>query len=341
MESLKLTDKRTSSPRNISNPNSGAAQTRWWADSPMEKYWMEVVVDTWGNKLVAPEHSRHAIMHDVQIGDVVFHWVGKNNTRGLTPGLYGYSTVASELKRDSGTWKNEKANEIALAGYTEFSSPIYLEEIRDHSDEIIKILESLRKTNSKTLYFPFQEHKGFGVKPNQRYLTKFPVDLVMALPDLKIAHTPHDPIPEPNEMTTRVGSGASLFEPALEKFLAESAFAQTVRHYERKGYKVETAAEGLPFDLIATREEDERHLLVTWSHEEIEKITISRTACEHATALRQTDLVLVSSIPWHRHSDGRITTGTGFLSVLTRWLPETARLRPLNFEYSINDALRR
>lgn len=301
---------------------------------------MEVVIGSWGNKLVAPEHPRHAIMHDVQVGDVIFHWVGKNNTKGVKPGLYGYSTVTGELKRDTGTWKDEKANEIHLTGYKAFESPIYLEEIREYSTEILSILESLKASTSETTYFPFQEHKGFGVKPNQRYLTKFPFGLVSTLPGLAFLSNTHSPSFEPRSMTAlELSSTKGLFEPKLEHLLAESAFHQTVRHYECKGYNVKTAAEGSPYDLVATSREDERHLVITWSDEEIDNFNVHRSVCEHAIAFQQTDLVVVSSIPWNRHSDGKITTGLGRLSIQAQWVPDTAKLRPISYEYSINATL--
>lgn len=330
---------RTTAPSSNSSSNHDELKTRWWSDSPLEKYWMEIAIDSWGNKLVAPEHSRHAIMHDVQVDDVVFHWVGKNNTRALAPGLYGYSRVAGELKRDSGIWKDEKANEIELTDYVAFSSPIYLEEIRKYSTRILDVLESLRESTRKTTYFPFQEHKGFGVKPNQRYLTKFPLDLVKALPRLEFPASSKTPATDPKQKAmAQVNLTVGIFEPDLENTLAASAFDQTVRHYENKGYTVETAAEGLPYDFVASRQGDERHLVVTWSHEEIEKFNVDRTVCEHAQAFQQTDLVLISSIPWNRHSDVNITTGQGHISVQSHWLPDTDRLRPLIFEYSIDES---
>lgn len=298
---------------------------------------MEVVVGTWGNKLVAPDHPRHALMHDVQLGDIIFHWVGKNNENRLAPGLYGYSTVAGVLQTDTGVWKDEKANEIVLANYVTFDTPIYLNDIRVYSAEILNSLMDIKDSTKQTPHFPFQKHEGFGVKPNQRYLSKFPKSLVSVMPELNFLMENEKPnSTSPTKYNDPNILHAGLFEPALERVLGESALNQTFVHYERKGYKVTKAADGLPYDLVATRDSDERHVVISWSLEAVERIIVKRSVTEHANVFRQTDLAIVESIQWNRNSDGSITAGKGFLTIQNRWQPAPERLRPMTYEYTIN-----
>ena len=74
-------------------------KARWWEGDTKQRYWMELInVESWGSELIAPDTPRYDLMKDVRVGDVVLHWVGKNNTKGYKSGMYGASIVAGELK---------------------------------------------------------------------------------------------------------------------------------------------------------------------------------------------------------------------------------------------------
>ena len=163
-----------------------AIGNQWWSDDPRQRFWMELVnVDSWGSMLVAPELPRHALMYDVKPGDIVFHWVGKNNPRRLRSGMYGYSIVAGELAIGAEEWLDEPANAIALTDYRDLDQPLYLETLRGYSTEILSILEELKSSTKQTAHFPFQEHPTVGLKPNQRYLSKFPARMLEIVPELR------------------------------------------------------------------------------------------------------------------------------------------------------------
>lgn len=146
---------------------------------------MELVnVEKWGTTLVAPELPRHALMYDVKPGDTVFHWVGKNNPLRLDPGMYGYSKVAGFLEQGIGEWLGSPANLIRLTECRKFEHPLYLESLRNYTDEILCVLEDLKCSTTQATHFPFQNHPTCGLKPNQRYLSKWPAELLEVVPEL-------------------------------------------------------------------------------------------------------------------------------------------------------------
>jgi hypothetical protein len=106
---------------------STATKSRWWDGDAKQRYWMELVnVDTWGSELIAPDTPRYDLMRDVRIGDVVLHWVGKNNPMRFKSGMYGASIVAGELQPRAGDWYGKPANTIPLTNYTPLPHPYLL-----------------------------------------------------------------------------------------------------------------------------------------------------------------------------------------------------------------------
>lgn len=108
-----------------------ATKSRWWDGDAKQRYWMELVnVDTWGSELIAPDTPRYDLMRDVRVGDVVLHWVGKNNPMRFKSGMYGASIVAGELQPRAGDWYGKPANTIPLTNYTPLPHPYLLTDLR-------------------------------------------------------------------------------------------------------------------------------------------------------------------------------------------------------------------
>lgn len=321
-----------------------AVGQQWWSGDPSQRYWMELVtVDTWGSELIAPDEPRHALMHDVSIGDVVFHWVGKNNPQRRPSGMYGVSVVAGTLQNDAGEWLGRLANTIELTGYTAFDSPILLTELRAYQDDIFALVERLKAREQLTLHFPFQKHPSSGLKPNQRYLSKLPVEMLDIVPTLRpdsdwggfedLAITPPvDPgVPE----FRRRYSGICL-DPVLRKAIEIAAVNQATAHYLAQGYEVHDVGLTHSYDLLATRGDEVRHVEVKGSQGHISKIQLTRNEVVHADVFDNTDLVLVSEVTWERLADGGIAAGQGYMAVIPNWTPSIENLKPLTYEYFLD-----
>lgn len=321
-----------------------AVGQQWWNGDPSERYWMELVnVDTWGSELVAPDEPRHALMYDVSVGDVVFHWVGKNNPQRRPSGMYGVSVVAGSLQNNAGEWLGRLANTIELTGYTALDSPLLLTDLRAHQDDIFALVERLKLQEQRTLHFPFQRHPTAGLKPNQRYLSKLPAELLEIVPALRpdsdwggfedpVITPPIDPgVPE----FRRRYSGICM-DPVLRKAIEMAAVEQATAHFAAQGYAVKDVGLTHSYDLLATRGEEVRHVEVKGSQGHISKIQLTRNEVKHATDFDNTDLILVSEVRWERLEDGSIETGNGDMSVIPNWTPSVENLKPVSYEYFLD-----
>lgn len=317
---------------------------QWWSGDQEQRFWMELVnVESWGTILVAPELPRHALMYDVKPGDVVFHWVGKNNPRRLRSGMYGYSIVAGELEVGAGEWLNEPANVIRLTEYRDLEQPLYLESLREYSDGVMGLLGELKSSTTATTHFPFQDHPTAGLKPNQRYLSKFPAGMLEIVPELRpgsdwgghgdvFLTPPLDPVvPE----FRRRYSGYCV-DPILRKAIEMAAVHQATEHYENQGYIVTDVGLTHSFDLIAQRGNEVRHIEVKGSQAHIEKIQLTRNEVNHANIYPLTDLVVVREINWKQTPEGGFTTQPGYMEVIPNWRPSPENLKPVSYEYFLD-----
>lgn len=321
-----------------------AIGNQWWSEDPDQRFWMELVnVDTWGSILVAPELPRHALMYDVKPGDIVFHWVGKNNPRRLRSGMYGYSTVAGELAIGAGEWLDEPANTVPLTDYHDLDQPLYLESLREYSTEIFSILEELKSSTKQTAHFPFQEHPTAGLKPNQRYLSKFPARMLEIVPELRPDSDwggMEDPVIIPPldasipEFRRRYSGYCA--DPVLRKALETAAVQQATEHYEGQGYVVTDVGLTHSFDLIAQRGNEVRHIAVKGSQGPMEKVQLTRNEVDHANVYALTDLVIVREIDWSRESEDEYVTTPGQMDIMTKWRPTPENLKPISYEYFLD-----
>lgn len=331
---------QTSSPQQTLR-GYAAIGKQWWSADPGQRFWMELVnVDAWGSVLVAPELPRHALMYDVKPGDVVFHWVGKNNPRGLRAGMYGYSTVAGKMAIGAGEWLGEPANAIPLADYHDFDQPVYLEAMRSYSAGILSALEILKESTKQTIHFPFQKHPTIGLKPNQRYLSKFPSQLLDVIPELRLDGAEFgvkNPASVPPLGDTIRESGQQLGRNGADS-MSRTAFGtaevkQAAEHYEGQGYVVTDVSLTHSFDLIAHRGNEIRHIAVKGMQGQIGKIHLTRQEVEHAIAYPLTDLVIVREIDRSRESEKGYSIASGDMDILTSWRPSLEKLKPINYEY--------
>jgi hypothetical protein len=325
-----------------------AKKARWWDGDAAQRYWMELVnVDTWGSELIAPDTPRYDLMRDVRIGDVVLHWVGKNNPMGFKSGMYGASIVAGELQPRAGDWFGKPANTIPLTKYVALPRPYLLTDLRaDHQADILGIKGELEQefadNGGFTMYFPFQKHPTSGLKPNQGYLFKLPAEVLQAAPDLLPDSDwggfdrPLVAPPVSGQNGVRQRYAGFCADPVLKKAIEMQAVCQAMTHYEAAGYRVEDVGAYRSYDLEAVRGDEVRHVEVKGSQGYVQKVILTRNEVTHANEFGRTDLVVVAEIQWERHKDGSIATADGLMSVYPDWRPSPENLVPLSYEYFLD-----
>lgn len=323
-------------------------KSRWWDGDTTQRYWMELVnVDTWGSELIAPDTPRYDLMKDVRVGDVVLHWVGKNNPMRFKSGMYGASIVAGELQPRAGDWFGKPANTIPLTKYTALPRPYLLTDLRaDHQDDILGVRSDLERAHSDTgghvIHFPFQRHPTSGLKPNQGYLFKMPAEVIETVSELLPdsdwggfdAPLISPPVSGQNGVRQRYAGFCA--DPVLKKAVEMQAVRQAIGHYEANGYRVEDVGAHRSFDLLVTRGGEERHVEVKGSQGYVEKVILTRNEVAHANDYERTDLVVVAEITWERHLDGSVRTDEGLMSVHPDWRPSPENLKPLSYEYFLD-----
>ena len=323
-------------------------KARWWEGDTLQRYWMELInVESWGSELIAPDTPRYDLMKDVRVGDVVLHWVGKNNTKGYKSGMYGASIVAGELKSRAGDWFGQPANTIPLTKYTPLLEPYLLTDLRAvHQERILGIKGELEEQfggrGGYTMYFPFQQHPSYGLKPNQGYLFKLPAELVAAVPDLLPDSDwggfdrPLVAPPVAGQNGVRQRYAGFCADPVLKKAIEMQAVRQAISHYEASGFVVEDVGAYRSYDLHVVRGTEVRHIEVKGSQGHVEKILLTRNEVTHATEFGSTDLVVVAEIPWERQLDGSVVAEDGLMSVYPGWRPSLENLKPLSYEYYLD-----
>lgn len=323
-------------------------KSRWWDGDTTQRYWMELVnVDTWGSELIAPDTPRYDLMKDVRVGDVVLHWVGKNNPMRFKSGMYGASIVADQLQPRAGDWYGKPANTIPLTGYTPLPKPYLLTDLRsNHQEDILGVRGVLERTFTdaagQTIYFPFQRHPTSGLKPNQGYLFKLPAELIKTidglLPESDWGSSDTSPVAPPvgGQNGVRQRYAGFCADPILKKAIEMQAVRQAITYYEASGYSVEDVGAYRSYDLLATRGAEERHVEVKGSQGHVQKVILTRNEVTHANDYELTDLVVVAEIQWERHLDGSVTTDDGMMNVYPDWRPSPENLKPLSYEYFLD-----
>lgn len=328
--------------------NPAAKKSRWWDGDARQRYWMELVnVDTWGSELIAPDTPRYDLMRDVRVGDVVLHWVGKNNPMKFKSGMYGASIVAGELQPRAGDWYGKPANTISLTNYTPLPRPYLLTDLRaDHQNDILAVKGQLEQEcyaqGKFTMYFPFQDHPTSGLKPNQGYLFKLPAQVVQAAPNLLPDsdwggfNRPLVAPPVSGQNGVRQRYAGFCADPVLKKAIEMQAVRQAIRHYETSGYTVEDVGAYRSYDLEAVRGEEIRRVEVKGSQGHVQKVILTRNEVTNANEFDRTDLVVVAEIQWERRLDGTIITDDGLMNVYPDWKPSPENLVPLSYEYFLD-----
>lgn len=147
----------------------------WWSGDRSERFWIEQLkTDAYGEKLIAPDNSKYATMHGVEVGDIVFRWYSERHPEAGSKrgGIYAVSRVTGTVRPSEQLWDGKLCLEIPLTPRTFLRRPILLRDLKELEIESHAHQEQ-RKGNVRPLptYSPWQFPKT-GLKPVTRYLTK-------------------------------------------------------------------------------------------------------------------------------------------------------------------------
>lgn len=165
---------------------------KWWAEDASERYWLEVTDrHDLGADLRAPttdesgrENWRYSLFNLARVGDVVLHYHKTEQAQGIV----GYSVVAGQSEQAEivwaarGTYSRSKGTQpharpgyrIPLSGFSLFSEPLLLSEIRARRDDIRAIAAAQEAITKPPLYFPFELSQKRDLRLLQGYAFKLP-----------------------------------------------------------------------------------------------------------------------------------------------------------------------
>lgn len=147
----------------------------WWSGDRSERFWIEQLkTDAYGDKLIAPDDPKYAIMHGVEVGDIIFGWHSERHPdagpkRG---GIYALSRVIGRVRPADQLWDDKLFLEIPVTRRTFLQRPILLHDLRNLESHF-RTHQEMRgeKVHPLPLYSPWQ-YPATGLKPMMRYLTK-------------------------------------------------------------------------------------------------------------------------------------------------------------------------
>ncbi len=173
---------------------------RWWDGDEAERYWLETTDrPDIGVDLKAPqtddsgtEHAAYVLIREVNDGDVVFHYhkprraivswsriVGDVFAEDIVWAAHG--TVA----RESGVQPYRRPGwRIGLQGPYPLQTVVTLDDLREREPYIREVWTALRSRVNGPIFFPLELSDKRPLRPTQFYLTKVPVALVLATPQL-------------------------------------------------------------------------------------------------------------------------------------------------------------
>lgn len=326
----------------------------WWSGDPAERYWMEITDrETVGIDVNAPQldgsgkpHWSYTLVTEAQPGDIVLHW---HKHDAGEPALIGWSEVTGPLTADSLTWlargtrgrargaaKTVPSYTNDCGGFTPLPTPITLTALRSHEAEIVKVLRTLTQAHAGPLYFPFVFSPKQPMRAAQAYLTKFPADLITAIPALKQLRqaTPGSKTTTGSARPTPAGAARHLQDPALRKALERHAVDRAKAHYKGRG-ATSIFERGAPYDLLVNLAGRDRYVEVKGSSTPVAGVELTINEVIHAGNHAPTDLVVVDEITWTAASGGRYTTTGGVLRIWTDWTPQSSDLSPTRFRYEL------
>lgn len=150
---------------------------RWWTAFPAERFWIEVSGrETFGEDLRAPDDARtsHALVREVKREDLVFHYSKRSHS------IIGWSEVVGNPRRIENEYRTELGG---MLGFTR----VDLARLRDFDSLIRETASEMSARGHDLRGFPFERSKTRPVRPLPAYLSKLPLRIVAAIPELAAA----------------------------------------------------------------------------------------------------------------------------------------------------------
>lgn len=333
------------------------AINEWWAGEPAERYWLEITDrENLGDDLHAPKSAQsgtetwsYSLVSHVRDGDIVFHYWKQ---AGQEKAIVGYSRATGSIESDTIRWQSHgtygRATEppetrpawrFPLSNFTDLTTPVTLDRLRELEPRIRKLSEELAKQFDGPHYLPFVFSEKRPLRTAQGYLTKLPASFVMTLPGLDEAlqvPTPQragvTPVAVPR---APVGGAGYQSDPKVRKAIERHAVDWAIRYFKKRGYLVDDVGDSNPYDVLAIDKDSELHIEVKGSAGTSTTVEVTAGEVKEAATNVKAPSVLfvVDQINWRRSSSGVIETSGGRLRLWRDWQPEEARLTPTSFRY--------
>jgi hypothetical protein len=204
---------------------------RWWTVFPAERFWLEVSGrEIFGNDLRAPDDARtsHALVREVNQGDLVFHYSKRRQS------IVGWSEVVGSPRHIGNEYRTELGG---MLGFTR----VDLARLRDFDGAIRQTASEMSDRGYDLRGFPFERSKTRPVRPLPAYLSKLPLQIVEAIPELAaaVSLSPGAPRRLPSSQHHEVGGAYRaanegvtipvISSPESEAWRAEQAAQRTER----------------------------------------------------------------------------------------------------------------
>jgi hypothetical protein len=336
----------------------------WWSGDPDQRFWMEITdrADL-GSDLHAPQvddvgrdYWSYSLVTAVRPGDVVLHW---HKSLLGSPGIVAYSTAVTGPVADEIVWNSQGARSrsqttadpepawrYVLSDFTPFGAPIGQDVFRAVEPALREVKRSLEAQHRGALYFPFAFSDRRPVRAAQGYLVKFPVEIVRAVPMLaRLAPgTPERssvPRPSSSEAATSArrranGGSGYLADVRVRLAIERHAVEWAMRYYAAQGYEVEDVGAVCSYDVRAVSAGSELHIEVKGSSGTAETVELTANEIDHARS-KDTHLVVVDQISWHRRADGTVGTTGGRVRRWAPWVPDESSLLATRFRHVVGD----
>ncbi len=173
---------------------------RWWDSDASERYWLEVTDRSdLGHDLHAPqrrsngtEHYGYSLIREIRNGDIVFHY------------HKGQAAIVAASRAAGGAWEDKVVWAahgtvarnagvqpfvrpgwlLGLDAFQTLNTPVTLDDLRLHRDEIQAVRVRLEGTHHDSVYSPFESSEKRDLRPAQAYITKLPAAVVRLFPAL-------------------------------------------------------------------------------------------------------------------------------------------------------------
>jgi hypothetical protein len=223
------------------------------------------------------------------------------------------------------------------------SSSVSQERLRELEDEVRRVRDRLDNSVAGPIYFPFALSDRRPLRAAQVYLTKFPLGLVAAVPQLnyllELARAePGDTAEWDDDVPAR---GAQRPHPGgrqknIEVRLAIERYAvlTIAKLYSGLGYDVEDVGAYRSWDLTARRDSEEIHIEVKGSAGAREGVDLTEGEIRNAEDHKPTDLAVVDGIGWTRTPSGIECSG-GRVRQWHFWTPDRSALVATSYQYPL------